>query len=99
MQFERDVMKYAIGIDTGGTYTDAVLLNIEKRGADRVERKAKAVTTHHKLEIGIRKSIESLRLTETEILQIEKIVLSTTLATNAIIEGKTSNVGLIFYWA
>lgn len=88
-------MKYAIGIDTGGTYTDAVLLNIEKRGADRVERKAKAVTTHHKLEIGIRKSIESLRLTETEILQIEKIVLSTTLATNAIIEGKTSNVGLI----
>lgn len=89
-------MRFAIGIDTGGTYTDAVLLNTERKAAERVERKAKAITTHNELEVGINNSIKRLELTEQEIMRIEKVVLSTTLATNAIVEGKVSDVGLIF---
>lgn len=88
-------MAYIIGIDTGGTYTDAVLLDANKHGADSVERKSKAFTTHIELEQGIRNSIEKLNLTAAEIERIEKVVLSTTLATNAIVEGKLHKVGLI----
>jgi len=88
-------MAYVIGIDTGGTYTDAVLLDSSKHGADSVVRKAKAFTTHDKLENGIKESISKLLLTDTEVRQIERVVLSTTLATNAIIEGNIYKVGLI----
>ena len=88
-------MSYVIGIDTGGTYTDAVLLDSSKQGEARVERKAKAFTTHDELEKGIRNSIANLRLSDSERKQIKKVVLSTTLATNAIVEGKISKVGLI----
>lgn len=88
-------MKYAIGIDTGGTYTDAVLLDMEKTSADSVRKKAKAITTHHQLEIGVGNSIKGLDLTDAEKAGIEKVVLSTTLATNAIVEKNISNVGVI----
>jgi N-methylhydantoinase A/oxoprolinase/acetone carboxylase beta subunit len=88
-------MAYVIGIDTGGTYTDAVLLNTDKQGADGVERKSKAFTTHDKLELGIRNSIENLNITRFENEQTEKVVISTTLATNAIVEGNIHKVGLV----
>lgn len=88
-------MAYIIGIDTGGTYTDAVLLNADKKTSDGVIRKSKSFTTHEKLEDGIGNSLEKLKLTEKEINGIEKVVLSTTLATNAIVEGKIHDVGLI----
>ena len=88
-------MAYVIGIDTGGTYTDAVLLDTSKQGLDRIARKSKAFTTHHELELGIRNSIVSLNLARSEIEKIDKVVLSTTLATNAIVEGKISRIGLI----
>lgn len=88
-------MAYMIGIDTGGTYTDAVLLDADRKSADAVIRKSKSFTTHERLEAGIENSIKKLDLTEEEIAAIEKIVLSTTLATNAIVEGKIHDVGLI----
>ena len=56
-------MSYVIGIDTGGTYTDAVLLDTEKKGVEAIVRKAKAFTTHEKLENGIEKSMVALNLT------------------------------------
>ena len=88
-------MSYVVGIDTGGTYTDAVLLDTEIQGADCIKRKAKAITTHEKLEIGIRNSIVSLGLSKSDISKIEKVVLSTTLATNATVEGKIGQIGLL----
>lgn len=88
-------MSYVIGIDTGGTYTDAVLLDTEKKGVEAIVRKAKAFTTHEKLENGIEKSMGALNLTPDDTSQIEKVVLSTTLATNAIVEKKLHKVGLI----
>ena len=88
-------MAYVIGIDTGGTYTDTVLLDINAMGDFRVLKKAKAFTTKEKLEIGIRNSIKELKISKEEIGKIEKVVLSTTLATNAIVENFDYNVGLI----
>lgn len=88
-------MSYVIGIDTGGTYTDAVLLDTELQGTECIKRKAKAPTTHEHLEEGIRNSIVSLRLSESDIRKIEKVVLSTTLATNAVVEDKIGRIGLL----
>ncbi|MBW8320591.1 MAG: hypothetical protein K0M47_14900, partial [Rhizobium sp.] len=42
-------LHYLLGIDTGGTYTDAVLYS-ETQG---ILAKAKALTTRHDLAIGI----------------------------------------------
>lgn len=88
-------MSYVIGIDTGGTYTDAVLLDPAKRSAAGVLRKSKAFTTHGNLEEGIEESIRRLKIGGTERKGIESIVLSTTLATNAVVENNLHKVGLV----
>lgn len=80
-----------LGIDTGGTYTDAVLF---ETNTGQVIGKAKAPTTHASLEDGIMKSIGALS-DDTNLSEIEKVVLSTTLATNAIVEGQGHPTGLI----
>lgn len=88
-------MAFTIGIDTGGTYTDSVLVDQSKSGAACVIKKAKAFTTHDELEQGIRNSLLELKLNQNEIHEIEKVVLSTTLATNSIVEHDIDKVGLI----
>lgn len=88
-------MFYILGIDTGGTYTDAVLLEYHNSDVFFVRKKAKAFTTKDDLAVGIKESIERLYLTEEEREEITKAVFSTTLATNAIVEGFRTNVGLI----
>ena len=78
-----------LGIDTGGTYTDAVLLD----PSGGVVSTAKALTTHHELTIGIRNAIDQL---PGECLsQISLVSLSTTLATNAVVEGRGTPVCLL----
>ncbi len=79
-----------LGIDTGGTYTDAVVMNLAE---GEVVTKAKALTTRQDLCLGIKNSIESLR--NVNLHQIELVAASTTLATNSIVEGKMPRVGLI----
>ncbi len=75
-----------LGIDTGGTYTDAVVYDERHR---RVVAKAKAPTTHHDLGLGIGEAIErALWLAEVRPDRIEMVSLSTTLATNALVEGR-----------
>ena len=74
-----------LGIDTGGTYTDAVVYD---EGARVVVAKAKAPTTHHDLSIGIRGAIDrALHQAGVQPGRIELVSLSTTLATNALVEG------------
>ncbi len=71
-----------LGIDTGGTYTDAVLLN----DADQVEASAKVLTNHQDLVSSIRNVLDTLpqlRLRDTRLVS-----LSTTLGTNAVVEGR-----------
>ncbi len=50
-------MTIALGIDTGGTYTDAVLVDHEQ---GVVLGSAKALTTHHELSIGIARAVSGL---------------------------------------
>ena len=68
-------MKLGIGIDTGGTYTDAVIYDFESR---KILGSAKSLTTKNDLTIGILGAIDGLPL---ELLRkAEVISLSTTLA-------------------
>ena len=82
-----------LGIDTGGTYTDAVVYDERSR---TVVSKAKAPTTHHDLSIGIGEAIErALHHAGAEPDRIELVSLSTTLATNALVEGSGRPVAAV----
>lgn len=84
--------RFLLGIDTGGTYTDAVLFNPE----EGVKARAKALTTRHDLSVGIRNAVEKvLGETSADPSSIRLASLSTTLATNALVEGQGGRVGLI----
>jgi len=85
-------MKIGIGIDTGGTYTDAVVYNFETH---TILGTAKALTTKNDLSIGILNAIDGLPSDLTK--QAELISLSTTLATNACVEDKGGRAKLIFF--
>lgn len=83
-------MAYIMGIDTGGTYTDSVVICSEDQ---KVLNKSKAFTTKKNLAAGIMNSINLLAGLEKT--PIDMVCLSTTLATNAIVEGQGGRVGLI----
>lgn len=79
-----------LGIDTGGTYTDGIIMD---RDSKKILCTAKALTTPAGLAEGIRNCILSMNFQKWD--QIGMVSLSTTLATNAIVEGKGGRVGLI----
>lgn len=81
-------MTLRLGIDTGGTYTDAVLMEHPGSGsaAPSVVAHAKSLTTRHDLSIGIEKAVTSV-LERADDRHIGLVALSTTLATNAVVEG------------
>ena len=84
-------MKLGIGIDTGGTYTDAVIYDFNER---KILGSAKALTTKEDLSIGIGNALDEL---PSEMLnQADIISLSTTLATNACVENKGGRAKLLF---
>ena len=83
-------MALIIGIDTGGTYTDAVIYDNQTR---QVLARGKSPTTHEELSVGIGKALDTL---PTQLLKSARAVaLSTTLATNACIEGKGCRARLL----
>ncbi len=83
-------MHYSLGIDAGGTYTDAVLIR-DSDGA--IVDSNKALTTYPDPLEGIKKVIDSLN---TEYLEnVRLISVSTTLSTNTILEGTGFPVALI----
>jgi N-methylhydantoinase A len=86
---------YTIGIDVGGTFTDIVVA--DDGGATII---AKAATTPADQSDGVLDGIalaaERLGLTAAALLQTtSRIVHGTTVATNALLEGKTARVGLL----
>ncbi len=83
-------MSLVLGIDTGGTYTDGVVID---RADKRIVAKAKALTTRNDLSIGITNCINALNFDRFS--EINVVSLSTTLATNAIVEGRGCEVGLL----
>ena len=83
-------MHIGLGFDTGGTYTDAVLMDM---GTNRVIRKSKALTTRDDLSVGIRNALAGFD--KSSLKNVAMVSLSSTLATNSIVEGKGCRVGLI----
>ena len=79
-----------LGLDTGGTFTDAVLLDT----SGHIAAHAKSPTTHHDLSIGLRGAVTGLGAALND-YQISLVSLSTTLATNALVEGHGRRVCLI----
>lgn len=83
-------MGIGLGIDTGGTCTDAVLYDFTQR---RILAGAKSLTTKEDLALGIGAALDQLPV---ELLRrTERVALSTTLATNACVENKGGRAGLI----
>lgn len=83
-------MQYSLGIDAGGTYTDAVIL----RDSDsRILDTSKSITTFPDLMVGIRNAID--KLNPEYLKQVKLVSISTTLSTNTILERTGYPVGLI----
>jgi N-methylhydantoinase A/oxoprolinase/acetone carboxylase beta subunit len=86
-------MGLTLGIDTGGTYTDAVL--IDSKHGDVIAA-AKALTTYHDLTVGIGGAVDAaLAGGSASGADATLVALSTTLATNAIVEGRGMPVCLL----
>ena len=85
-------MTLVIGLDTGGTYTDAALLDA---AGGRVLATGKSLTTRDDLSIGLGEAIAKILKTfDGPASDIGMVSLSTTLATNAVVEGVGGRVGL-----
>ena len=86
---------FFIGIDTGGTYTDAVII---AHDTQKILGRAKALTTKGDLSIGVREALTTVMQTlpaGAKSSDIGLVSVSTTLATNAIVEGHGSPVGVL----
>ena len=88
-------MTFVLGLDTGGTFTDAALVDTSTSNGAMIA-KAKSLTTRQDLSIGVggamRDVVEKWGGNRSE---ISLVSLSTTLATNAVVEGVGGRVGLI----
>ncbi len=86
--------RYGLGVDTGGTFTDAVILDLSDYS---LISKAKSPTTHDDLSIGLYESVRKVfENCDVKPSEITLAGISTTLATNSVLEGKGGDVGLIF---
>jgi N-methylhydantoinase A len=78
-----------LGIDVGGTHTDAVLLENFK-----VKKKTKVPTNQLHLVSSLIGVMDAI-LRDEDPARLERVVFSTTISTNAIVQGKTDRVGMI----
>ena len=87
---------FVIGIDTGGTFTDAVVI---ERAGPRIVATAKALTTRSDLAVGVAEALGAVLAASGAAGHVAAhtghVALSTTLATNAIVEGHGSAIGVI----
>jgi N-methylhydantoinase A len=87
-----EVMTYRIGVDVGGTFTDVLLMN-ESTGETF---RAKTSSTPEDQSIGMLRGIEQVCSSAGVSLdKISEVLHGTTVATNAILEGKGAKVGLV----
>ena len=82
-------MALRLGIDTGGTFTDAVLVNDDKQ----IIAAEKSLTTRLDLSIGIGDVVG--KLADSLLKQVSMVSLSTTLTTNSVVEGLGAPVGVL----
>lgn len=89
-QEEKCHLQYGLGIDAGGTFTDAVIHDFT---SGTIIAKHKALTTKWHFSLGIDAALAGL---PADLLtRVEMVAVSTTLATNAIVEGEGQPTGLI----
>jgi N-methylhydantoinase A/oxoprolinase/acetone carboxylase beta subunit len=81
---------YGLGIDAGGTYTDASVYDFNDK---KIVDKNKALTTKWDFSIGIDEVLSGID--SDALSKVELVSVSTTLATNAIVEGEGQKTGLI----
>jgi len=82
--------RFGLGIDAGGTYTDAVIFDFT---GNKVLFKAKALTTKWKYSEGIMNAVNQLPHDYRKL--IDQVSISTTLVTNAVVESNQRPVGLL----
>lgn len=86
-------MELGLGIDTGGTYTDAALVDL---GTRKLVAWSKSPTTPQDLSVGMAGSVRALMRKERfDPADVRLVGLSTTLATNSVLESRGGKVGLI----
>ena len=84
--------KYRLGFDVGGTFTDAMIIN-EETGEIRI---GKVPSTPKDPSIGFLDAVDTiLKENNIEAQDVTYVVHGTTVATNAIIEGKMAATGFI----
>jgi N-methylhydantoinase A len=88
-------MTYFVGVDTGGTFTDVVIVDPEGNVCFD-----KAFTTPHRPALGVIAALENtIRLLSRELRQVlvetERFAHGTTVATNALIQRRGARVGLL----
>jgi N-methylhydantoinase A/oxoprolinase/acetone carboxylase beta subunit len=82
-------MTLRLGVDTGGTYTDAVLVDEQQQ----IVAAAKCLTTRHDLTLGIGDALAELP--PKALADVGLVALSTTLSTNSVVEGRGAPVGVL----
>lgn len=75
-----------LGVDVGGTYTDAVVLD-----GENVLAQAKRATTHEDVLQGVLAALDAVLAPG---MQLERVVISSTIVTNALAEGRLEPVPL-----
>ena len=87
----------ALGIDCGGTHTDAALLEISPSGQARLLRSAKCRTRHEDLPGTVLELLGLLArdpATSQKLKELDRVTVGATLEVNSLIEGKADKVGL-----
>ncbi|TWI76820.1 N-methylhydantoinase A/oxoprolinase/acetone carboxylase beta subunit [Desulfobotulus alkaliphilus] len=84
--------RYGIGMDTGGTFTDAALMDLD---TGKVLATAKTPTTHQDLQLCLDRALQLLGQNKNfDAKKVSLVAVSSTLATNSIVEGQGADVGL-----
>src|SRR3954452_1255897 len=84
--------RYRLGVDVGGTFTDLLLID-EDTGATH---RAKTPSTPADQSVGVLAGIDKVcALAGVDPAEIDQVLHGTTVATNAVLEGKGARVGLV----
>lgn len=102
--------EYVLGMDMGGTHTDAVLLALDQSGKNSASTAAaslaaacKVRTRHENLPVSVREALQRLASSLREkgldadsiFARIRRVTLGATLAVNALVQNRADRVGLL----
>lgn len=92
-------MRYLVGVDIGGTFTDCVAIDTQGPGGVATPRIGKALSTPPDFQSGfiaaLRAAAEMHAITLEQLLSQAHVYHGCTVGTNALVENKTAKVGLL----